>query len=252
MLSLSKSNFSLEDFGLIAAFNTCSMARSQFSVSCVIFYQKYSHQNCSSKEEPPRLNWGHKGVPLPWFSWRFNLSLFTFHWCTLREGFSFSWFGKYSRWFLMCCFFSSLQHTETDFKSRLKSRPELEELLAQVSWGVGEHSVHFRAIPGNVRLIFLSCSSLQKVDLVSSVLTRRNFHCCETSHLNKDKYICLYLTCLCCEWKGSTVKFGFIFLGSPFLVCFAFGLWTLLFQPTEVSKLIMIAWIAPLGKTAQI
>lgn len=71
MLSLSESNFSLKDFGLIAAFNTWlygSMACSQFSVSCVIFDQKYSHPNCSGEEEPPRLNWGHKGVPLPWFS----------------------------------------------------------------------------------------------------------------------------------------------------------------------------------------
>lgn len=33
--------------------------------------------NCSGEEEPPGLNWGHKGVPLIWFSWHFNLSLFS-------------------------------------------------------------------------------------------------------------------------------------------------------------------------------
>lgn len=170
------------------------MACSQFSVSCVIFDQKSKLQRWGGAS---RAELGPQRSPTNLVQLTFQS--FTFQRCTLREGLSFSWFGKWSRWFLMCFFFSSLQHTESDFKSRLKSRPELEELRAQVSWGAGEHSVHSRAIPGNARLIFLSCSSLQKVDFVSSVLTRRNFHRCEASLLwiltRTNAYLCVWLLC---------------------------------------------------------
>lgn len=177
---------------------------------------------------------------------------FTFQWCTLREGLSFSWFGKWSRWFLMCFFFSSLQHTESDFKSRLKSRPELEELRAQVSWGAGEHCP-LQSHPWQCKAdlpqllkppeswLCELCPDKEKFPSLWSI---------SSVNLNKDKCIPLCLTPLYCEWKGSTVKFGFsvlLFWHVLLLVCERDC-----FSLQKCLKLIMITWIASLDRTAQI
>lgn len=69
-------------------------------------------------------------------------------------------------------------------------------------------------------------------------------------NLNKDKCIPLCLTPLYCEWKGSTVKFGFsilLFWHVLLLVCEHDC-----FSLQKCLKLIMITWIASLDKTAQI
>ena len=69
--------------------------------------------------------------------------------------------------------------------------------------------------------------------------------------IRTNTYVCIWLVCTVNE-RGPWWNLVPLFSVLLFLARFAFGLWTLLFQPTEMSKLIMIAWIAPLDKTAQI
>lgn len=77
------------------------------------------------------------GLPTPWVQWTFKSFVFPLLSDSLREGVCLTLaFKKYSRGdadLLGVLVFLPPQHTEADFKSRLKSRPELEELLAQMN-----------------------------------------------------------------------------------------------------------------------